>query len=191
MKRNKRPTTQSNMYWILAAVALVIVLIIIFSSGTPDGSLEEVNDIKVFEAVEDLEPVMDTLREEVVAVESKKVGEEGLCEDYFFEEGDELHILDHAIKIERIGKDAVRVLVDGENYALNGGDSEYLGNGIRLSINEGNILYFSANDPTNAVVMRVGCQHSVNPNEKYVQDRGEQICEQMYTHCQEAFDIDE
>lgn len=200
MKRQKHLSKSSNTLWIGVGSAIVIIIILIIAfSGNKTVDVKETDTIEqnlddtqvVFEEPEPLQgETVEALKEETTPVESKKIGEEGLCEDYFFEQGDSLHILDHEIIVDRIGKDALRLRVDGQNYVMNDDESDYLGEGIRLSIAEDKILYFSADDPSNAVIIRVGCNYDVNPNEKYVEGRGKNICRELYADCQSAFGID-
>ena len=139
---------------------------------------------------EESEVSAEAAREESTTISSKKVGEDGLCEDYFFEQGDTLEILDHMVTVDRIGESGLRMTVDGQRYVLNTGDTEYAGDGIQVSLAPNNVFYFAADDPANGVQLRVGCRYDRNPNEKYIEDNGERICRQIYYDCQDAFDID-
>lgn len=198
MKRNKHLSTKKNYLGIgIAAVILIVIVVLIFSGNdsTPsdDVVLEQDQDTSqpvLEDAPVIVQPTLDAIKEESLAVPKSKIGEKGLCEDYFFEQGDELKILDHSIIVERIGSQSLRVQVDGQHYVINEDSSSYLGDGIRLAIAKDKILYFGADDTSNAVMIRVGCNYDVNPNEKYVEDRGIKICKEIYVNCQNSFGID-
>ena len=144
-----------------------------------DAIKEELDSIKA-----------DLLKEDVIEVTSKKIGKDGLCEDYFFEQGDSLRIVDHTIQVNKIADDALRLNVDGKNYVLAEKSSDIMGDGIELAIASGNIIYFGVDDSSNSAMIRIGCDYDDDPSEKYVQNRGENLCEEIYENCQQSFNID-
>ena len=197
MKRNKRLSEKKNYVGYVAGIALIAIIIaVVVFSGNNDAPEEIVLDdvVNVQETFE--EPVIEEVeeveivKEETVPIPEKKIGEKGLCEDYFFEQGDSLDILKHTIRVDRIGDNALRLNVDGENYVMSDDDSIFAGDGIRLATAQDSILYFGSDDPSNAVMIRVGCRYDVDPNEKYVQDRGQDLCQEIYESCKESFDIE-
>lgn len=200
MKRIKHLSQKKNHIGIIVGIVIValIILLISLTPGSKETTLEEIPQEQnedasadIFAETEDVEAeTIETIKAESKPVTKDKVGEEGLCEDYFFEQGDSLEIVGHTIFVDRIGKGALRLQVDDENLVMADGDSEYAGDGIRIAIGDNKILYFAGDDESNAVMMRIGCDYEDNPNEKYVVDRGEQICKAVYRDCQERFDID-
>lgn len=200
MKRNKYKSTKNYFYFkVIGIIFFIVLLSLLFFFRNNDNA--EITDLPVDQEqdnqqiVEEIietgdELFSDTLKEKIDDVTSKKVGSEGLCEDYFFEQGDILEIASHTVLVERIGKGALRLKVDNENYLLSEGNSEILGDDIEISLKPNAILYFGVDDSSNAAMIRVGCHYEDNPNEKYVEERGENLCEELYLNCQNSFGID-
>ncbi len=198
MKRHKYLNQKNNSLWIVIAIVVLIILAVIIISSlrsSDDIDAKEVEQeasqgVLEEQLNEEESPVLEPVKEESVSVTKKKVGEEGLCEDYFFEQEDELYIMGHTIVVERIAESSVRVTVDEQPYVLAEESNEYLGDGIRLSIKNGAIAYFGLDHSSNAIMIRVGCSYNTDPNEKYVATRGKQLCTEIYEACQDSFDID-
>lgn len=198
-----------KQYIAIAVVVLALVLVISLISSSKSSKNEELQDTLPTQSTSEVdteaqEPIVQEPEPVVAKQESKtsststiKVGEDGLCEDYVLAQGQKLQAVGHDIIVTKIGSTAVRLSVDGEDALLNEKDEEYLGDGIRVGLSEDSIIYFQENDADNVVELRVGCKIDDNPNDKYVQQRGEAICEDLYNEfikqyesCKESFDIE-
>lgn len=112
-----------------------------------------------------------------------------LCEEYTLTEGQTIKLADHELKVDRIAEKSVKLTVDDSTIFMSVG-SEKIVNNFRITLNAGNIFYFSPNDESNTVILKLGCKTSnENTNEKYVRERGEDICKQVYNECKTSFGL--
>ena len=186
-------TSRLGIFIIVVAV-VVLALIVFGSRGTPannqdnkttenESALLETQDTTPVQA--ETEPENGIL-EEVI---EKTLSEKGLCEDYNFNEGDALEIKDSTVLVERISSSSVKMTVDGTTFFLAPSKDEVV-NGLRVELKDGNLHYFGAGDSENVVVLRVGCKYSdEDPNEKYVRERGEDLCQEIYRECRDSFGL--
>lgn len=195
MKHRNRPSIfKSRLGLFIIIVAVVVVLLIVFGSRGSDSNLSEnqtnndsVNKTQETTKTVNVEPEDKTELEKVI---EKTLSEKGLCEDYNFNEGDSLEIKNNVVTLDKVSTTTAKITVDKETVFLTTGDDEII-NDLRIELHEGNLHYFGANDEENLVVLRIGCKHSdEDPNEKYVRERGEELCQEVYTQCRGSFGID-
>lgn len=188
----------------IVAVIIIVILFLIVTGGSDQGhddSADNATDNASDDSYRLNQSELETLNkgndsreleEEGKSVNNESaVKEEGLCEDYFFEQGDALKIMNHTVKVSRIASSSLRMNVDGERSVLGKGDAERLGDGIRVSLAENDVVYFGADDPNNAVNLRVGCEYDEDPVDKFVEKKGRDVCKALYEQCQDSFDFDE
>jgi len=191
--RNKPSIFKSRLGLFIIILAVVVLLLIVFGSKASDSELSKnqtTNDSvnKTQESVQavNTEPETKTDLEKVI---EKTLSEKGLCEDYNFNEGDSLEIKDTNITLDRVSSTTAKLIVDKETIFLTPGNDKVINN-LRIELHKGNLYYFGAGDKENVVILRIGCKYSdENPNEKYVRERGEKLCQEVYTQCRESFGI--
>ncbi len=189
MRRMRKRFFRNKISLLILIVVVGLLLLLIFGSHHSDkSSLNktksgdiQVNDNSTLKLSND--------KNEVESVVKKTLSEEGLCEDYSLKEGEDISLDSHIIKVKRISKDAVLLLVDGENFYLSEGEDRRI-NDFLIEIKPHKIFYFQANDPINAVTLRLGCKTTgEDPKDKYVREEGLKICKQIYDECRSNFNI--
>jgi hypothetical protein len=176
-------TPRSVLVMSIVIVGLVFVGLLIF--GSPEEvTVEDEQLVEVLQAVAEEEAPAPVVTAKVMKADA-------WCEDYSFKQGDVLELDDKTVQVNRIGRNGVLVSVNDEEFMISESDNERV-DGFLVELAENDILYFAADDADNTVLLRLGCQKaSEDPNDKYVREKGEAICEQLYTTCQSSFDIEE
>lgn len=112
------------------------------------------------------------------------------CEDYSFKQGERAELDGTDLFVKRIGRSGVILVVDEREFMISEADNERVGDFL-VELADGDILYFGADDPDNTVLFRLGClKASEDPNDKYIREKGEVVCEELYTACQDEFDLE-
>ncbi|MFW5866029.1 MAG: hypothetical protein ACOCU6_02965 [Nanoarchaeota archaeon] len=200
MRKRYRKRSWLEQYGGVLALGLAIILIIVLvitllsNGGDEDGNNEsyEINgsEIETLTSGDENDSKTQTIEKGLNVKKNSRFSEEGLCEDYFFEQGDQLEIADHIILVERIAKSSLRLEVDDERTVFGLGDEKRLGDGIRIKLDDDNIAYFGVDDPSNAVTLRIGCDHDEDPIDKLVEKRGSEVCKALYDQCRDSFDFE-
>ncbi len=178
----KHPESLSAGYKLLFFVVLFLILVlIIFRPFHQEELLSENLSIQTNSSE-------TTLQEESLVSTSDL--KNGLCEVYYLEQKDSLQLDKHDILVDKIGSTSVRVIVDKEELLIASGEEVYAGTGIRMELPKGKLLYFGNDNEDNAVSLLIGCKRGENPNDKYIADKGKDICEDIYEMCKESFGID-
>ncbi|MGM5481748.1 MAG: hypothetical protein ACQESE_05065 [Nanobdellota archaeon] len=179
----------------MGMILIVIIIIIVLITGNSGSERVEdesfqINDTELNDLLGKNDSETDVFNElEGTPVKKdNKVDENGLCEDYFFEQGDELEIAEHTIIVEKIAQSSLRLIVDDKRLVFGEGETERLGDGIRVELQENNVAYFGVDDPNNSASLRIGCDHDENPISKLVDQEGQKVCRALYDQCKESFD---
>ncbi|MFP4118766.1 MAG: hypothetical protein ACLFTH_01810 [Candidatus Woesearchaeota archaeon] len=177
-------------------IAIIIIIILITILTTGKDEVEDNNDSYRMNETDldtlvkknntDNESISEPIGTPVK--ENETVNKRGLCEDYFFEEGDELEIAGHTMFVERIASSSIRLVVDGEKHVFGEGDAERLGDGIRVELQKNNIAHFGTGDPNNAVSLRIGCNNDEDPVSKLMKKEGRKVCQALYEQCEASFE---
>lgn len=185
MRKQKKVSLNARLGVAIALVVVVLAALIFFGSSHSDeiahnqSSSEELKE-------------QTTQTEDSPVLNSQTIEETTTsCEDYLFNEGKSLSIDGHNVLVDRISRQGVKLLVDGETATLFEGDGDRLGDGILIELDKGKILYFGVDDVDNAVSLRIGCEtQGEDSRDKYVREKGEAICESIYKSCKDSFSID-
>lgn len=172
-----------------ASVALVVLIILILIIWRPFSNNEEINseDFENFNLSLDLP---SEITAPVTDIPTKTLGKDDLCEEYVFGDGDVLKILDHEIMVEAIGSSSVKLVVDGQRKILSQEENIYFDSGITLGLAKDNLFYYSVGSSQNVAEIMVGCNYDENPNDKYIQTKGESFCRSAYDQCLKTFGVD-
>lgn len=182
----------------IGIVILIVVLLLVLVIWKPFSSKDEISEQeKILSSNNDINLETENVIEDTILdnepinsdLPTKKLGKEGLCEEYVFSDGEELKILDHEIKVEAIGSNSIKLIVDGERKILGEEENERFDSGIKVGIAKDKIFYFAAGSEHNTAQIMIGCNYDDNPNDKYVKEKGEQICEKIYNQCLIDFEI--
>jgi hypothetical protein len=180
-------TPRSLLLMGVVVAGLVFVSLLIF--GSPEEIVSEDEQlVDVLQAAVEDEEVVEVTKPKVTS-KAKKVDD--LCEDYSLKQGESLELDGNTLIVDRIGRTGVLLSVNGEEFMISENDDERVDEFL-VELAEDDILYFAADDSDNSVLLRLGCKKSSeNPNDKYIRQKGESICEQLYETCQSSFDIEE
>ncbi len=180
MRKHKR-SLELHHKFLIGLVVLIIFLLIIFK---PFKQTEESIDfLNQTNEVDDVlrDPPLEDSSSELVGL---------LCEEYYLEQGKMLSIDKHDVLVEKIGSNSVKLVVDGEQLLLADGEMVFSDSKLRVALPAGKLLYVANDHEDNAVSLLVGCKRGENPNDKYVADKGEDICEDIYETCKSSFGIE-
>lgn len=192
--RNGPSIFKSRLGLFIIIVAVVVLLLIVFGSRASSSNPSKNNTInnsvnKTQESTQAVNVKPETNKTELEKIIEKTLSEKGLCEDYNFNEGDSLKIKNNVITLDRVSSTTAKLAVDNKTVFLKSGDNKVVDD-LRIELHEGNLHYFGYNDKDNLVVLRIGCKHAdEDPNEKYIRERGEKLCQEVYTQCRESFGI--
>ena len=193
MRRNKKPNIMKSKLGMLILVVAVILILLILTGSFHSTKNTLNNESKIINN-KSLNQTMDSTNKnnnlsKVEQVVKKTLSEEGLCEDYPLKEGEEINLDNHNIKIERISSKMIKLTIDGEEKFLSEGNS-LNANHFLIELKKGNIFYFKPSDPENVVMLRLGCKtENENTNEKYVREKGEVLCKEIYNQCKAEFGL--
>lgn len=165
-------------------VLIVIILLFVFGSGSDD----ELGALNSSPGLQEKLDVLDQASKTINNEPSKGVDED-LCEDYYFDNLDTKTVSGHTVEVLRIATKGAKIEVDGEEATLFEGDSEILGDDFRVELKE--VFYFGSEDNDNMITLRLGCEkEGENSNDKYIRNKGENICENLYQTCKDEFDLE-
>lgn len=204
MRYKRKPSLLKNRLGIIIIIVAVLVLALIIIGSTTSKNKElEANQTQDVDLQDQLEEVIqeeieqvqtETTEEPKIEEEqevSKTLKEKGMCEDYNFNEGDLLEIAGYEIMLEKVSTTSARIKAGKTTFFLSPGNDKVIDEELRIELRSGNLHYFGAEDEANTAVLRIGCKFSdEHSSEKYVRERGEDLCEAVYTQCKDSFGIE-
>lgn len=181
-RRRRQLSLQTRLGIAIALVVILLLVLVIF------GTFSNKNVITAQNKTQDVNELEQTQSQAT----SPTRGQDRLqlCESYDFKQGDSLNLDGHEVIVERIAKQGVKLSVDGEQQILSLGESHDMGDGLLVELEKGAIVFFEVDDADNTATLVLGCQSEDEESwDKYVREKGEEVCEELYRQCTSSFDV--
>jgi len=191
---------------------LIITALFLFSGCSSNKDSEDEKEIIAIDVaknensdqnVQNTEQKIEEIQEETVKELDKDIAQnaekqtketeleiEGVCDDYFLQEGDKIKLDNYDIELVKMSRTSVRLKVNDKSLILAEGDRDRE-EGLSLEIEDNKILYFEDGHKDNSVQIRIGCAKNEKPEDKFVEatlkEAGNDLCKDIYDFCEKEF----